>query len=250
MNKLVHGLWFMVHGKIFLLLFLFLLLTINSKQPTIFAQESSQSGKTASKSATLTEKINALIKESASKAAALKTEVHKKLENKAVAGKVSFVQGSKIILKNTKGDRTILVTEYTQYQTGNQKPSKSLSFKNVKEEDFIVALGDIDDKSNLNAKKIVFLDNYKTQEKFAVWGQVQSVVGNVLNLKDKNGKPQKVILRPGTEIRLGNEEASRLDLKPNSQVIAVGSEFIYIATRGGKPKPEVKSATTSASQSL
>src|SRR3989344_1068464 len=140
--------------------------------------------KSASQSASMVQKLDALKKEIASRAAQLKTEVTKKLENKMSLGSIQSIESSnktnyQVIVKATKGNQTVKANEYTFLQNGLSKVKKSnLVFKDLEKDDVIVALGDVDDKQNLNAKKIIRLDKYEPVEVKSIFGQVESVNGS------------------------------------------------------------------------
>src|SRR3989344_50002 len=146
MNKsVVIGSWFMVHSKWLMvhcsLLIVFLLPTIYYLPSTTYAQEASSAGevkgeKIASESSTLSEKLNTLLSESASKAAEMVKDINKKLQNKAVFGKITSFSEDRIILQTSKATKNISINEFTAYQNGYKtSTSKKLSFKNLEKED-------------------------------------------------------------------------------------------------------------------
>lgn len=239
--------------------------------PVALAQEATSSSKTATISATVLsakkeatptsvlDKLSELKKEIASKAAKLKEEVNKKMENKALVGQVLEITESRINLKTKTSTKFININEFTNYQDGPQTTKTSkIAFKDIEKDDLVAALGDVDDKEVLNAKKIVKLDKtiYEISKKKFYWGQVQSITGNIINLKTRENPEVKLVTSNNTSYQMGNDEATLATIKPNRFIISLGStnsknqnisEFIYILTNGGILKPDLKTASPSTS---
>src|SRR5581483_7675450 len=119
-------------------------LTLNSSLLThhSLAADSSSSAKTASPSpSSLQQKVDQLKQEIASKAAVLKSEVNKQLQNKVYAGVVVEKSDNKISVATATGNKTILVNEYTDYRGSiSAKQTKStFSLKTLALGDFIAA---------------------------------------------------------------------------------------------------------------
>lgn len=244
-----------------LLIFIFYLFVIVTP---VFGQEATTSGevkgtKTASESSTLSEKLNTLLSESASKAAAMVKDINKKLQNKAIYGKITDISKDRVILQTKKGTKNVTISEFTAYQDRYKtSTAKKLSFKNLEKDDIVVALGDVDDKGNLIAKKIIFLDNklwLSLQSHKVTWGQVQSINGSTISLKNNIAGKNQIFTNGNTSYQLGNEESTIAEVKLNKFIVSVGevntserevSNFIYILTKGGTIKPEKNNATSSA----
>lgn len=222
--------------------------------PTL-AQEASKSA-TSSPSASLQQKLDDLKKQIASKAAALKQEVNKKMQNKAVAGEVIEKNSTKLILKTLKGNRSINLNEYTEYKSAK---NKSLTEKNIVSGSYIVALGDMDEKNTLTAKRII-LEEKSPLESQVVWGKVTKIGDNYINIFSKDNEELIILTSNSTKYLLGKEEAGFTDIKNTDALTVIfnkqnenfrNANFIYIIPVVGHFKPEnsktsTPSATTSA----
>ncbi len=213
---------------------------------TIYSADASASSQTAS-SSSLLQKINQIKQEIASKAAQIKKDVNQKLANKFFWGKVISKTSDSISLSTLKGAKFANINEFTTYESSKGK----ISVKDVKTDDYIAALGDIDDKGNLVAKRIVKITPPK-QDKQIIWGQLQKISGVNLILKTKEGE-KNVVLIPGATYFYGKQEASSSAMGVNSTVILTGiindqkvmnSSFIYIIPQSTST---AKPATSSAS---
>lgn len=243
----------MIRG-FFLLIFFYFLFTV----PYSYAATATQSAKTASDSsklATLKDKIEALKKEVASKAANLKLEINQKLQNKAFVGQVTEITNSKIAIENRAGAKIIVVDEYTLYQDTTAKTKKkAVTQKDFAKGDYIASLGDVDDKNVMTAKKVTKLSktNFDQKETQIVWGQVVSVNGHNITIKDSAGR-KKEITASNAQFKLGTADSSILDAKVNKFLAAVvlrnNARFIYFIPSMGYIKPE-KTASSSAAKGL
>lgn len=212
----------------------------------IQAAQSTPSAKTASPSSTLIQKLDALKKEIASKATQIKKEVHKKIENKAFVGTTMQIEKDSITLQTHQGVKTVLTNEYTK--------KSQFTLNDLSLNDFVAALGDVDDKGVLTAKKIIKFKKPQIDKSLLVWGQIQSANLGVINLKNKDKQIIKVLTSQETIFSLGGAEASFADAKLNKFIVAKGvlknnlvtADFIYILSKGGSIKPEKKIATPSA----
>ncbi len=207
----------------------------------------------ASTSADVTDKIKLIKEEVASKAAKLKVEVNQKMQNKVFVGSVTRVASDKIILNTRTGTYSIVINEYTLYGSDDPK-FKKYSFKNVEEGDYIAALGDVDDKNIMTAKKIQLQVTTKVSPLVQFWGRVQSINGGGLQILKNDNSIQKVITTLKTSYQQGINEATFADIKQNLYIAGVGkktadqlvADFIYI-TPTGSIKPEKKPASPAAS---
>ena len=215
----------------------------------IFAQEATTSSKEATPSGSVLDKLKTLKDEIASRASQIKLEVNKKLQNKAIAGSIKEIKEDQIILTSLSGDKTILINEYTEYLDKGKK----FKFSNLEEKDYVVALGDMDDKNNLVAKKIEYQSSAPLIKHIS-WGQVQSVSGNIINLKLKDDQKLTVYISSNTSYYLGPKESSLSQVGKNTFVVITGNlredkslraSFVYTIPTGGVLKTE-KSATPSA----
>jgi hypothetical protein len=201
----------------------------------------------------LIQKLDELKKEIASKAAEIKNEVNKKVQNKAVIGKVMKIDEGKMIIQALNSVRTINFDEFTEViGLGNKK----IKITTLEEGDDVASLGDFDDRNNLAAKRIVFIENFATSSGELVWGQIQKSQGQTINLNNKSEEAETIITDSQTVFALGNSEASIADAKPEKFMAARGTRrkdgtlrarFIYFIPAVGFVKPSVKNFSPSTS---
>ncbi len=242
---------------------IFLLLPTASSLLPVYAVDSTPS-------ASIKTKLEELKKEIASKAAKLKQEVNQKLQNKAFVGFVKSKSEKTITIASSNGAKIISVNLDTTYETKSKKVKYSL--KSLSEEDYIAALGDVDETGSLVAKKIVLLPDPGKDSKAITWGQVVSVSDSIVIrtpslqaplIKTRTDKNITVTINPNTEFKKGEQDLNFSEVKLNDFVIVVGntdnpsvlkSVFIYVIPQGGfikskkvaTPSATPKTATTSA----
>ncbi|EKD91159.1 MAG: hypothetical protein ACD_30C00040G0004 [uncultured bacterium] len=207
----------------------------------VFAQDKTAT-QTATESSSLSSKLEDLKKEIASKAAQIKLEVNKKLENKAYVGTVLLNEGSQIKLQTIGGIKNISTNEYTNFESKTKvKPKTKLSIKNIAEGDYIAGLGDIDDKKVLVAKKLIKLDSVATDSAKVVWGAVTSRESYTVHIQTPEDKFLDLITSGITKFFKGSEEASLTDAKKDAAIVSKGvegddgairSRFIYFVSPG------------------
>lgn len=217
----------------------------------IQAGESSSGGvlgeKQSSPSGSILEKLNELKTEIASKAAQIKAEVGKKIENKAWSGVITSKNIDLITIKSDKDDRKISVDEYTLFTTGKIKDKGLL--KDLAVGDFVVAIGDVDDKNILQAKKVLRSKKIVIDKRL-IWGQITGFADTMIKLRSVDGNKE---LKTGinTDFWLGSKEASIQDAKKDKFLLAVieGStsaslnvSTIYFIPTTGYFKPEKKAS--------
>lgn len=200
-------------------------------------------------------KLDALKTEIASKAAKLKQEVNQKLQNRAYIGNVKVKSANSITLSSASGPKIVNVNQDTVY-VSNEKKYKTYSLKNMVEEDFLAALGDIDDTGVLTAKKIILLPTTQNPKlKTVEWGQIISMSNKSVSLKNRDQKNITLLIDVDTKFKKGDDEIIFSNLKLNDFAIVTGtqtqngsleSSFIYILPQGSAVKPKVKSASPSA----
>lgn len=211
----------------------------------IFAQ-------TASPSGSLIQKLDALKKDIASKAAEIKNEINKKVQDKAIIGTILKVEDNKMTIQSLNSVKTVIFDEFTEViGLGNKK----IKVTTLEEGDNVASLGDFDDKNNLSAKRIVFLQNYATSSGELVWGKIQKPQGQTINLTDKSADVETIITGSQTIFALGNNEATIADARAEKYMIARGTRlkdgglrarFVYFIPSAGFVKPSVKNASSSA----
>lgn len=189
-------------------------------------------------SADVQSKLKALQIEIASKAAKLKTEISKKLQNKAYIGTVKSKTASTITLASRSATKLININQDTVY--GSSTTKKII----IKDEDSIAALGDVDENGVLTARKIVILPSSSIRLPTSIlWGQVISVSDELATIQDKSLKNVAVSLtkisspKPGQYVILVGQ-------KGKNDILA--ADFLYVIP--GKEAP-IKVATPSAEAS-
>ncbi|MBI2021652.1 hypothetical protein HYS93_02070 [Candidatus Daviesbacteria bacterium] len=213
-------------------------------------------------SSSIKDKIDALKKEIASKAAAFKATITKKLTNKIITGIVVEKQADKLILQNpsTRTTRTVIINEFTTYQKGvKSAKNSSITLKNIDPEDFIVAMGDVDDKNILTTKKVVWLPDYKPTTLQSIWGQITSVSSNSISVKTKDNQNLSLLISDKTIFKWGNNEGSLAQAKVQNLLVSIGEEaiegrikprFIYLyPTASSSPSSPASSKTSTPSSS-
>ena len=212
--------------------------------PLTLAQESTQS-------AEIDPRLNELKREIASKAAKLKAEINKKLQNKAYVGTVETVIDDKnITITSNNGPRVITTTVDTIYRSQLPKSKTKVSLETIKQGDYLVALGDIDENTILTAKKIVILPSIP--KKTIVWGQVASLDKDSLQVLDKKGNSTEFVLDDPT-IRKGGKTVSLKTLAEDDLVIVTGlqdEDSLKVSSIFILPEkaPALPSATKSAEE--
>lgn len=228
--------------KVAIFILLFLLSFSNLR--VIYATDSTPS-------ASIQSKLDALKQEIASKAAVLKKEINKKLQNKAFVGVIKSKSLSSITVAASIGPKIISVNQDTIFET-NKKLKKKLTIDTLSPEDYIAALGDVDDTGVLTAKKIVLLTD-STSPKSYLLGQIASISDSSVIIKDKSLKNFTVSIDKKTDLKSGEEIILLSDIKVSNFVVITGitnqevlqAQFIYLLPNNGIIKPK-KLATPSA----
>ncbi|OGE15549.1 hypothetical protein A3F00_01905 [Candidatus Daviesbacteria bacterium RIFCSPHIGHO2_12_FULL_37_11] len=221
------------------------IIVINFILPPTFALDSTPS-------ATVKEKLDALKAEIASKAAKLKSEINRKLTNKAYIGIIKSKSDASITLGSKVGTKMVSVNQDTVYEDKNpvKKGTKKVAsgILTIKEESSIAALGDVDDTGVLHAKKIVILQPPASnlQPPVYFWGQIISESDEIVSIKTKDSAIKTVSM---SEIKL--------KFKTDDFVIITGTlgkndileaKFLYVIPKG--PLLKSKTATPSATPKL
>lgn len=185
-------------------------------------------------------KLKALQDEIASRAATLKKEISTKLQNKVYIGTITEKTTTSLTLG---GSKSVSINEFTEYFDDKDR---KITIKNISVENAVAALGDINDKEVLTAKRIIKLASAAAEEKQVVGGTVTTVDPQSLSLKGADGQTTTVPLSAQTTYQFGDQEALRSDIKLGKQVIAVlvneKTRFVYIVpTADSSPAPKVAS---------
>lgn len=236
---------------LFVSLSLFLLLCVPQNS---FAQTAtvSASPQTATQSSTLLQKINEIKNQIASKAAEIKQEVTQKIQNKAYIGKISDISGNNISLVVRDETKTINTNEYTAFQL-----KKGKSLKDLKKDDYIASLGDVDDKGALTAKKIIRFDTPPATPSSIVWGILDQTSSTSASIKTRDNQTLKLLTNSNTVINLSGREIKLNQITSDRKIVVVGrknqdsinASFVYVVPNAGDIL-NTKSASPSASAKL
>lgn len=209
----------------------------------VLAQESSPS-------TDIQAKVEALKEEIASKAAALKTEVNQKLQNRLITGLVQSQTDSQIAISGEDKSQTVLINKFTQYQYLDNLPQK------ISKDDFVDVLGDFDDKGNLNAKEIVKQKAPDNTPVAYLWGLAKEASASGIVLQS-DGKDQNINLTKDTDLKsLDNSAISEISNGSTVIVISIPDKAgmekartIYLVSKpSSSPTPASSSATTSGTK--
>lgn len=184
-------------------------------------------------SADIRAKLEELKKEIASKAAKLKQVVNKKLKDKAYVGKIKTKSPTAITLATQNGPKIVNINQDSEFASQG-KGKKSPALKTLIEEDYLAALGDVDETDVLTAKKIILLPSPDTQIKTYLWGQVVAVSDKLVTIKDRNLKNIAVSISGSAKVNTGDfiiltGTAGKNDI--------FEADFVHVVTQGGILKP-------------
>ena len=228
----------------FVFVVLVLLISYLVSPITISAQESSASG-------SLLQKLNALKEDIASKAAQIKNEVNKKVQNKAILGTILDISSGEITIQTLNSVKTIKYDEFTEVRGAK---NKEIKLTTLEADDKIAALGDVDDKGILIAQRLVFLENLASNSAQLIWGQIQKSSGSFITIKTKDDQTETLTTNSQTQIFLGNNEATLSDVKVEKHLLTratrqkdgtLRARFIYFIPSSGFIKPEKDSSPSS-----
>lgn len=210
-------------------------------------------------SADIKAKLEQLKTEIASKAAQLKKEINQKLQNKAYVGTIKTKtvntagQSGSVTLAAKTGPKIVTLNQDTVFDTFGKSKTR-YSLKTVAEEDYVTALGDIDDNGVLTAKKLILLPTPTDQPKNHLWGQITSISDNLISIKTREGKSISVSVNKDTQFMKTDGPSSLGSLRTNDFIIVTGrtnkndifeADFIYAVPSGSVLKIK-KIATPSA----
>lgn len=216
-----------------ILTFAFLLLT-----STVFAVDSSPS-------ADVTTKLKALQAEIASQSVKIKLEISKKLQNKVFAGFISSKSDNSLTLATKMGTRMVNINDYTEY-SGKGKIN-----------DYVIALGDIDETEVLTAKRVIKTASPSAEERKAVFGQVTGTGDQMVTIRGKDGTNISVSVGSDTNYSFGKNPGSFDEIKVSEPIVVIGemlknntlqARFVYIFpyTANMKPKAASPSAVSTS----
>lgn len=164
-------------------LIFFLISTVTCTLYPTYAVESTPS-------ASIQQKLEELKTSIASKAAKLKQEISKKLDNRFFTGTLISKTPTSLTLQT----KNIIINQDTVYEelgknlpAGRQERSK-FSYKTLAKDNQIAALGEIDDQGFLHAKKIILLKTENLKLKTILWGKIISEEDNLIIIETKDKK--------------------------------------------------------------
>lgn len=200
-------------------------------------------------------KLKLLQVEIASRAAKIKQEIGRKLQDKVYTGFIKSKSANSLTLATSTGSRIISLNEYTIYQMQNPSTGKTgkQNVADLAPDDYILALGDIDDTAVLTAKKVIKTAS-PSAAKQVIFGTVTSVDDGKVVIQNKQGQNISLLTNEKTLYKMGKSEAGFDDIKLNKPIIAVGentqtkslkTRFIYILPYSTPIKSKI--ATSSAS---
>lgn len=223
---------------------LFLLYTITCPLSTSLAAE-------ASPSSSLQAKLNLLKQEIASKAAKLKSAISSEIQNKAYVGFIQTLSDGQYTLVNLDGSpRVVSINDFTKTDFIGKKISQKIS-----KGDFIIALGDVDDKSRLVAKKVIKEASPSATPTSYLWGKITSKDSTSIDVLTKDNKAVTVNLTSDTSFKLKNDDATIADAKEGNFLVGVGTltkdgnldaRFVYLIPYPGYIKEASQSARLDA----
>lgn len=215
-------------------LIFFLLSTVNCTLYPTYAVESTPS-------ADIKIKLEEFKKEIASKAAQLKQVISQKLRDKAYVGTVKSKSDSTLTLSASSGPKVVSINQDTVYESKIKARKKFTSLQNISEEDYIAALGDIDETGVLTAKKIILLPSPNSPKTY-LWGQIISISNQLVTLKGKDFKNNAASIPDSSQVKL-NDFVILTGTKNKNDIFDAG--FVYVIPQGGIIKPK-KISTQSA----
>lgn len=201
---------------------------------------------TATISADIKEKLKALQEEIASRAAQLKQEISKKLQDRAYVGFIKAKSDNSLTLATDTGSKSATINEFTDY-IGKGK----VNFKALAVGDYIAALGDIDDNDLLTAKRIVKLTPPE-ENRQTIFGEVSAINKKSVTIKTKDSQNLDLSFDPDADYQLGDNDSSFNAIKINQPIVVVATtakngelnvRFVYMFPGENQAKAASPSAT-------
>lgn len=242
---------------IFIIFIIFIPISIQAAESSQSARlDANQESQQASPSADLKSKLQALQQEIASRAAEMKNEVSKKLQNKAYIGTVKNKNSTSLILTVYNSQKNININEYTEYVIKTKTYKGDEGLKNIPLDAAVACLGDIDDKGTLAAKRIVRLNTPLPKLQTIVHGIITSLSNGNATVQTVHNDQFLISFDKNTNYQTGKNEGIFDDIRANKWVIVSGeatesgiilSNFVYIFPSALTGK--IKTSTASSSSS-
>lgn len=211
------------------------LITLMISSSNVFATTSNSSLSLSTNS--ISQKVNEITQEIASKAASLKSQVTKSIQNKMAVGKISTLNNQQLTIQTDSGTVSVSVNTYTLYQTDPTSGKKTLTLSNFSQGDTVAALGDLDETGVLSAKKIVKLSPQESPIPKYIWGTIQATSEASLTLVGKDHTTSNLQINKNTVFQSDNAKISLSDLKIGFTIIALkpqdssaAATFVYLST--------------------
>ncbi len=225
-------------------LIIYLLLPVACNLSPVYAADSTPSAdplRQSDNEASIKTKLEELKKEIASKAAQLKKSVDRKLKDKAYVGTIKANSETSLTLAVQSGPKIVSINQDTVFENKIKGKSK-FSTKTISTNDYIAALGDIDETGVMTAKKIILLPTPNSKLKTYLWGQIVSISDKLVTLKDKNFKSVAAAIPSSPAIKLNNFVILTGSINKNE---IFDADFSYVISQGTILRPK-KIATSSA----
>ncbi len=223
-----------------------------------FAADVSPNQIGASPSAAMQAKIKQLQTEIASKAAQLESQVSQKLQNRVYSGPVKAKSDSSLTLAAENGSKIVSLNQFTSYQDQTGRWAAKTSLKNISADDFVIALGDIDDNDVLTAKEVIKATAPAKLDLAIIYGQLTAADTATITVQGKDGSLHTFKTTSDTTYQSKQEKSASADeFLQGSTVIAVGEKqedntltarFIYLVSGPVSPTPAKPASATSGAQ--
>jgi hypothetical protein len=135
----------------------------------------------------------------------------------------------------------VLINKFTDYKYQDKVTNS------VNKDDFVVVLGDIDDKNNLVARRVVKMAQPNQDLTKYILGQVKSASLSGILITQVNGQDLAVSVSKNTDYQLGQKAASLKNISEGDKIIAIGpikpetgnldANFVYIYPNPNTPSP-------------
>ncbi len=185
------------------------------------AASATDASSSASPSASLQDKLKALQADIASRANRLKDEISQKLQNQAYLGAVQSKTTDSLVLSTRSDPKTVRLDEFTLYSYQGKKTTLA----SLKTDDYVAALGDLDDKELLVAKKIIKLTPPKTTKQ-VFWGSVVKVAALSLTVQNKAGETKTIQLTKNTSYQRDKSETTLNEISVKQSVVVIVNEDV------------------------
>lgn len=180
---------------------------------TVYASEATSSADL------IKQKIEQLKADIASKAAKIKDELSKKLQNKLILGQVNSIANTNLTVNSADGNHNVITNQYTIIMKDGSP--RKLDLSSIKKDNYLTILGDIDDKSAMNAKKIIIGDKPQFQDRVILSGTIVHNDGTNLQLETVANTVLTFTLNKDVSVNAFSGQPTEKDLTGGLNVIIV-----------------------------